>query len=412
MRTLLAFALAALLAGGQEPADELEESPEEVLDQLAELVEGYEAFSLVYSLYAEGELMMEMELVYRAPDSAVLQMKTPEMSTTNWIVEGVWAMQLDGPDGLFFGTVDVNDVLAQSRDVRLALHEAFSEGETFPETPLPIFHIHPGDHDADGQPTFTVNFAFETRRKAFFCWNGEHRDRYEEITLEPGHVVLHAPGEDNVLKIARYQSAGFLELASGQGKKGLVRLRLDGLEMEADEERLTIPSKPEGAQDLPEGMLGGFEMLGSLAFWRRSIYAVSRNLDRGEIEWDDDTRERLAEVFTVLHRHKLPGHYEEWVQGQNERVREFAAWIAERIDDPDLDRAELTEKVATYKARLTEFCAQATDAYLQSLTLPVEDDEWGPPFQELEQGVVRDLFAETITDPLLEEFQAEVESQL
>ena len=407
MKTAL-LALAALLPIGQEPA---EESPEEVLDQLALQVEAMEAFTIRYALFAGEEEPIQVRLAYEAPGRAALSMSTPEGTTTTWMVDGTWAMRIEGEDGVLFGEVDVPPLLEPFRDVRVAVHEAFGDDRPFEEEPLPILHVHAGERDREGNTSFSINFAFETRRAAFFCWNGPHRERHEEITLEPGHVVLRAPGENNVLKIARYQAAGFLELAYSEGRKGRVILRLEGFELDVDEDELRIPERPEGSEDLPEGMLAGFRALGSSAYARHAVYGVTRQLDGGDRTWNDDTRELLAGVFETLHRHTLPAHYEEWMRGQEEKIAEMGAWVARRLEDPQVDRGELEKKVALYKGRIEEVCGGAAGAYAENLKLPFEG-VWSEAFLEVEREAARELFAETVTRPLLADFETEVEGLL
>ncbi len=406
----LGLGLAAVLGLTQEPEDV---SPEGEHQRLAEYVDGLDGFTVRYSVFPWERDPVELRMVYAAPDRATLRIASSEGTMTLWLVEGVMAWLSESGDEIGFGSFDVGSVFGEWRDVRVALNEAFGGREPRPVDPSPAFHVHPDDETGDGEPRFTFQLQLATGNTSFFCWNGVHRDVFEKKTLDGGHLVLHASGEDSTIKVSREFAQGFLELAFGEGESGPVTMRLDGVDLEVDEAELEIPEAPEGANDLTEGLAAGARAMAGPAAVRRNVLGrMHRRLEEGDVEWDDDTRELAAGVFEAFHRHGLPAHYQEWMEETRDSIRATAERLREIIERGDAPSDELAAGVAHWKETFTSKLREGAEAYAAKLTPPDLEGDWFEALIELEREVSRALYAETIIDPLIEDFESEVEGQL
>jgi hypothetical protein len=405
----LALLAAVLLSLGHQDADV---TPEGERERLAAYVEGLDAFTVRYSMFPQDGDPIELRIVYSAPDRALLRMSKPEGTMTMWVVEGVIAMHTEEGDELGFGSFAAGPVFDELRDVREAMHEAFGDGAEVLHRLRPTFHVHPDAKNPDGGPRFSIEMQMGETNTSFFCWNGIHADVFEDVTLEGGHVVLHAAGEDKTLKIAREHSAGFLELAFGEGESGPVTMRLDGLELEADEAELEVPDAPDGARDLDEGLAASANAMAGPGAVRRNLFRrIQQRLESGDREWDDDTRADAAEVFELFHRHPLPAHYETWVERMREINDGAAEQLAEMVERGDVPAEELAFGVAKWRKALTARLHDTEEAYAAKLPPTVEGD-WSDELLTLEREVARAVFVETLTTPLLEDFETRVAGQL
>jgi hypothetical protein len=381
-------------------------------ERLAEYVEGLDAFTVRYSMFPTDAEPIELELVYSAPDRARMRMKKDAGTMNMWIVDGVLAVLSGDGEKVGFAEFDTRPMFDELRDVRVALNEAFGDGDESALEPRPTFHVHPDDTTDEGGPRFSLEMQLTEGSRSFFCWNGIHRDHFEGEQLEGGHVVLFDEDEHKSLKIARHHSQGFLELAFGEGESGPVTFRLDGVELEADEDELEIPARPEGSDDLTEALAGSMQVAAGPGAVRRRIYGtVRRLLVDGDVEWSDETRELAGEVFATFHRHSLPSHYEEWLEQPRTFIRDAAERLAQQIERGDVGEGELAAAVAGWRETLTGSLNRGEEAYAERLAAPVEGD-WADELLELEREVSRTLFVETLTAPLIAEFEDQVESLL
>ena len=285
-----------------------------------------------------------------------------------------------------------------------ALYEQFDELEEPADGEIgPVLHLHFEDDGGEG-PWVDLMFNAQPGPQSIFCWYGEHHALWSEVALEPEHLVLRAQNE-GVMRIARGGQAGFPVSASAPTAKGQYELRLVTLELEVDEALLEIPDRPDNATDLSEDSSGLVE--GARINVHRQIAAL---LADGRVGWDDSTRDRLSTVLEALHRHWLPAHYDEWIQGKRDTCLRFADWVLEAIDN-GAEEDYLREQVAAHRTTLEETLNRMSDTYVANLSAPM-DGEWAEELLLFEQDVARDLYEETVAQPLIEFFETEVEGLL
>jgi len=371
--------------------------------RLAEHLAALEAFTVRYSLFQGEEDAVEMRLAYAAPDRAALQVRRPGETMRGWVDAGVLVVLVEAQDGAVYGRVDVRAVLDEWRDVRAALSEAFG-GPGDPGELRPIFHVHPADETAQGEPRFSFELGVAEREASFFCWYGSHGDAFEGPAPDGWHLVRRAAGEEKLLRIAREGPAeGFLELAFGKGQQGRVTLRLDGLELAADESAFEIAAAPGGADDISGALAAGRRSEVGEGGTRSLVFRrLQHVLEEGAVAWDHETRARASGVFAALHRHTLPARYEEWMGELRERARELAAHLERELEREDADREALAASAAAWREALAANLRQSEDGYAEHLAAPFEGP-WTERLLDLERAAARRLYWETVATPVLSE---------
>jgi hypothetical protein len=384
-----------------------EVSAEDEHRRLIEYVEDLDEFTLRYSVSLPEGGPGEVWIVYSAPDRAAVFLVHPRITVRVWAIGGVTTLLKGGDDEVVYAEVDIGSALAEFRDVRVELHDAFGVGEASSNEVRPVLHVH-SEETPEGQAELSVNVLLTEGGSPFFCWNGDHKPG--DGSIDGGHLVLHSSDLSETLRIARTGAfEGFPETIVLKGSGGAMTLRLDGIELEADEDDFEIPEPPDGASDVSEEWAKLFAARTGPAATRHMIYErIQRSIEEGDADWDDDTRELARGVFEALHRHRFPAQYEETVVMQREAIRAIAESVAHGLERDDVDKDQLAGVVAERKGTLTANLKQGEDTDAESLS-PAAEGEWVEVLLGLERDVSRTLFREAVTDPLIEEFETEVE---
>ena len=124
---------------------------------------------------------------------------------------------------------------------------------------------------------------------------------------------------------------------------------------------------------------------------RSAIYTqVEASLGDGELEWTEETRTRVGEVFETLHRHWLPSYYEEHMERRQDYVRRYAGWLTEQLASYPEGVQQLQAQVAETRAGLEERERETGELYLARLS-PAVEGEWSGAILEVEVDVAATL---------------------
>lgn len=412
--------VATLPAAPQEPQPA--PSPRAELARLAALVNGLDSFDAVFSLQAEDEGEVVVELLYAAPDRARLRSTIGNQVHTAWFVDGVLHSTERGPGLNRFARFDAQRFMAEVPSVQTVLATQFPELRPPGDLgPGPVFHIEP-NLGVDGRgAAIQLTISFARVRPALFCWAFEHRAQLGEPILTDDSLVFGDP-DTAYLQLSR--TNGFPVRFRGRGGSGLVTLELLGLDLnpELEPTELQPPAPSEGAEDSsgPTSVQSRRPFTPQLQ--RRDAHeALLGFLVRGELEWNEGTRARTVHVFTELHRLFLPNRFEDLIAGSDATsAEEVERILRDHGDHPLDDRQSEVEQV---RQHIRNSMQVVRERYLTPLSTQIplrnalnsEDPDLlrhRVQLLEVELEAAGALFDETVSGPILEAFELRARSLL
>ncbi len=397
---------AAGLRGGSQEAGDAEDPLDALIDKTNEL----EAFAATYRLVGPDK-EMTLRLLYSATLGAVVHMEDDEGSMMHSAaLDGTIYAQVRGEDGEPFGqAIQMKRVIAAIAPLR--------ENEC---REFPGFEESEDDRRNIGEGAF-FQLRFSAAENETI--NGNYTVGYEEhreflcYWLPWLQEAQPLPGEDESL--LRYETDDGL-LAELSAETGFLQ-RVWRKDIGPDVRAMILESldlDPELADDEfdpPEALIGS---AGEVSDWeqrltaqmiegyRASLYAfLDTHLASGELEWNEDTRDRCTRVFQpyvelvyaesmAVFREALEANLTEWasrLQAHAEEIRGEEG-AAERIRENANDCWEAVEQQL-----------EASRQIIEKLELPLAEEEWSDlatMVLELERAVQRSLFDELAGDPI------------
>ncbi len=406
---MLAIALTRALvptAGFQEA----EEDPLEVLEELIERTNSLQAFKAVFRLHRPGVDEGSVVVFYQSPDRLRMDMRPPGASGESSMLAVAGKLCMLTPDsrnGASFALVDLG---AGPTDEPLALEllerrfPASHEGDLGPGPELAVsWRVDPGTEKTD----FNLSLSWSvSSRRALLGWLVTMEE--EPGLLEVSQAALLQRHERFQASVSR--STGFLVGLAMRGADGsTLALDLEALDLEPelDQALFAIPERPQGARDQSAALERMFAAEDSPQIVRRRcLVRVDRQLAKGRIEWDTQTRDGCEEIFRALHGASIEVLAASWNEKVEGSDAEFLRGIARRRAEGEslevLGR-EVAERRAAHEGSIDEGLTSLHDR-LGKQELPTGRSGHWRDLLELELRTVEDLVDEHIRRPVMDRF--------
>jgi len=400
--------LAILLLATASPGSGIRDDVEDQLDVLIEKTNALDSFRARFAmvLREEDEEPMEqvVDLAYQAPDQGYLGTSGNGMVFRMWQTgPRVTLHRPTLPAEQQWATAELPERTAAS-----LLYEELFPSEVKELDPGPRFVVRP-KQDPDGQDSISVSVSFSLgRRSHVLDWLAWMKSESIDVSIEGDQLVLDQEG----LRLALSRTTGFPESIEMKSEMGRVSLILEELELDQDvDEWVELPEEATTAKE-DEDLARSLRDLESPWRLRYKFLDVEQRLERGDLEWDEGTRDRWAQFLTVLHRDLILESLGTWKEQNESWIDSIALYVRTILEDELGDREVLGEEVAESRRELEQVLDQTLDSYLGRLPeLGSEGVVPRPELFETEEEVIGQVFDEVLRKPLLLSFE-EVEALL
>ena len=398
--------LGALGLSGPAPAAQESDSEQLFAGALARVHE-LDAFRAEYTFERTDQPPGRLELVYRAPDEALIGVTSEDGSMRSWLIgEEMHLRRFEGGKMVAWGSFDTAKLLVDE------VWEIFAEEFPRERERLPsgaVFHMHL-ELDPDQPARFDFNLAIESGRRSVLCW-GQLEDRLPVPTLRDGEFLF---GEGETF-LSVSEATGFLASARGKSQAGL-RVTLESLQTEGgvSDEDFVVPDPVEGARDISGEMAAGLRngLLGPRQR-TRVFAALAHQIETERVTWGAEVRTKLANVLHAFHQRSVSNRYASWIGRTEEQIGRIGEKVRAGYDE-GADPEEIEVEVARARSELatsTDSLRRAYQSALASAEVQVEGDRgWIAEGLEVEAEVVAAVFDESLAGPLLAFFDETIEA--
>ncbi len=391
------------------------QTPAERVDALIAKTNAYEHFVATYKVRDKQGEESEMRFCFRAPDHGLLDMRSAKSSMQQFF-EGqtivIRGHSDAGPDTVAtIHSLGVQQQLAES--AMTALDEVFprKSAASAPEGRNGLnWRISVGA-DCEG-----LNISLGTGSGELLGWLQDMRRQPEQLSAAGATELVFRPCEKARLVLSA--ETGFvskLEKLLPQGPE--LRMQLVSLDLEApaSDAFFTPPPPAAGAKDESES----YEAMTLAVMFvqvRGDLFRrIGRRIDERQIEWNDESRAKLCKLVRRVDGELLTAANGQVIARLERNVDALAQALQEKLASagPEL-RAELKAGAGRDRAGLEKHLQQVAEKVLAQkpsglgckLRPSLDED-----LLALEEPILREIYAESVTKPLLARYDEKVGKQ-
>lgn len=380
-------------------------SPTQDIDELIERTNHLESFRATYLMHSSDGEETRVYWTYLADGQARVRMEQDDqLSDVVWFDDGVMTVAVkDKPGKQRMVGADVGAMILEYSSMQDALDRHFPMTDPVPYEPQLEFQL---NLDAESNRT-DFSISLSDRRRAMCNWLALRRGD-EPIEQDDPLLLVFDDGT------ARYEisaTSGFIEKGFiGAGDER--RLAMELLELELD---VDLPAKefdaPKWTFQSEQEELGFRGMVSAqlMDSTRTTLYRRLRILDEdGELDWDDEGPDGLAEVLHELFVAAIVAPNEAYFGELETQLEEMAEqvgiWADEHREEPGFAEA-LTASIRANRADLQAHVEGMIESRVEGLRLP-RGVHVAPEFAEelldLEREALRSAMQEDLLRVALE----------
>ena len=410
---MLACLLALLASAPQDPAPESPSSA--LLDALITKTNACEHFVAAYKIHKEDGTEGDLRLAFRAPDQGLFEMHAGKTALCQYLSGGSIVIHGRGDDGsAMTATITTPGVQNRISDsARTWLEESFprkADAARSESRSGIVFRI-AVDPDCEG---LTINMG--TGGGELLGWLQDLRKRPELVAAgsgAPAAELVFTPCEKARLVVAA--DTGFVSRLEKITPKGTnVRIQFVALDLEKplDDAFFKPPPAEPGAKD----MSAAYETMSTAMMFtqiRGDVYrALAKRVDEQLLAWNEEAQPKLRKLLQRVDEELVEAAHGPMVARLEEKVDSLGSSTEAKLAGASADqrrgmKAGAAKDRSGLQAQLQQLLEKLFTEKPPGLVCKLRPS-LGEDLLALESPILREVFAEKITKPLLARYDEKV----
>jgi len=366
---LLPATLLLVASGGQDSA--------KLVDGMIERSNALKSFVATYTVHgrskegAHEEYEGSMRLVYRAPESLVVEVATGAIHGRSVIAGGRMAVYVEKDGRSQRGVAEESTASAEANErIGRVFHEQLAAlGRVEAPTGLGVFVRFRFKAGTDSErPEFQIEAGTGRGDGALLGWLESMKRSEAKPSSDGKSVVWDAvPG----IRVTLQEATGFIDtvVSTYQGEtKTVLELEDLVLDPKIEDAEFRSPEADPKAEDISEGISRTMAIMPLIAMRGAIHNKIRAAVESGALEWTAEDRARLGKVFRALHAELAPLLAAETLLSARTSVDKFSAWYQEAkraVPESDHARADAVEEaLVQYDTRIRDNLERAVEPYL------------------------------------------------